>query len=77
MKKLKKILSSSIFLGVLLTAVLENNVNASSFTDSIKEKEYSQSYKNYLQLSDEEKKNVIEPMKYDTGIPAVTSLFKI
>lgn len=72
MKKLKKILSSSIFLGVLLTAVLENNVNASSFTDSIKEKEYSQSYKNYLQLSDEEKKNVIEPMKYDTGIPAVT-----
>ena len=64
MKKLKKILMLFFILNfifyVKVFALNDNNIK-------IKELEYTEQYKEYLNLTDEEKKNVLQPNKYNYG----------
>ena len=60
MKKLVKIMVFTML--ILLTCL---SINSKAVTTDIKRTEYSDKYKEYLNLSDEEKKNVIEPSRYE------------
>lgn len=60
MGKLKKIILINIlFILIILSGVTK--VFANNFADIIKPVEYTEEYKKYLELSDEERKNVIQP----------------
>lgn len=62
MKKLKKIFLI-IFLIFILFLLVDKKVFAS--TNLFQKVEYSEEYKKWLELTDEEKKNVIQPRMYD------------
>ncbi len=64
MKKAKKILIIFLILNILFCV----KVFAVSFDNKeIEEYEYTNAYKKYLQMTDEEKQKVMEPSKYDLG----------
>ena len=67
MKK-KNLLSKFIAMAIIISIILLcfNKVFANTdFNNLIKEAEYSDEYKKWLSLSEEEKKNTLEPIKYD------------
>lgn len=72
MKRLKKILISIVFLNLLLMMLFTNSVKASSINGKIKTKEYSERYKEYLNLPEDKKKNALVPTMYDVGMPVNT-----
>lgn len=65
MKKLKKILNISIILGIVLSISISSNLYAVSYNSGLKEAEYSEDYKKWLSLSNEEKQKTIMPRKYE------------
>ena len=65
MNKLKKSLTVIITLLILLLAVLTKAVYANNVGDLFEKVEYSEEYKNWLELSDEDKEKVMQPRKYD------------
>ena len=62
MKKLKKI---SIILMILISFLIAPKVFAKSNNDEIRKVEYSEDFKRWLKLSDEEKNKTIQPRMYD------------
>jgi C1A family cysteine protease len=73
MKKLKKtfvIIALSISILILLT---NQAVFASSIADMIQSVEYSEEFQEWLELSDEEKENVLQPRMYDILTTQTTS----
>lgn len=72
MKRLKKILISTVFLNIVLMMLFTNSVKASSVSNKITTKEYSERYKEYLNLSEDKRKNALAPAMYDVGIPINT-----
>lgn len=64
MKK-KSIIKILIFLCILLTIIFNIIYVKATKEASIKPVEYSKAYKEWLNLSEEEKKGTIEPQKYD------------
>lgn len=65
MKKLKKI---SIILVILISFLIAPKVFAKSNNDEIRKVEYSEDFKRWLKLSDEEKNKTIQPRMYDVII---------
>ena len=72
MKKLKKLLSVAAILVVTLPVVFTTSSFASNKRISSKDiaklvenENYTEEYKNWLKLSDEEKENTVEPRKYE------------
>lgn len=63
MKRTKKTIST-ILVVLLLSLLINFNVFAST-TDFMQETEFSENFKRWLELSDEEKEKVIMPMAYD------------
>ena len=64
MKKLRKKLIIT-FLLILLIFLTNKGVLASNIADSLEKVEYSEDFKNWLELSEEEKKKVLMPRMYD------------
>ncbi len=63
MKKTNKILIAVIFVVIILTQV---KVYANSISDSIKPMEYAEGFRQYINLSDQEKRNIaVIPRAYD------------
>ena len=65
MKKLKKIFISIFLIIFLLILTLSQDILANNFSDSSEETEYSEEYLKWLELPNDEKKNVIMPRMYD------------
>lgn len=67
-KKLLKIFCIITFL--IITLTIGNNViaNGDNIENLMSKKEYSKEYKEYLELSDEEKKNVLMPRMFDIDV---------
>ena len=63
MKKQKKFLVQVLIF--LLIVLFSCKVFAANIMDSTKEIEFSEEYKKYLELSDEEKEKVVAPRMYD------------
>ncbi len=64
MKKTSKILILFLIINILFSVkVLAVDIN----DIKLKDYEYTEAYKKYLEMSDEEKQNVVEPSKYDLG----------
>ncbi len=62
----KHIRKLTIILFILIFTISFSSVYASNnLQDLLNTVEYSENYKKYLELSDDEKSNVIEPLKYD------------
>lgn len=64
---MKKILIKLFIVGIILSITVfvgQSYANNNSELE-LKETEYSERYQNWLNLSDEEKENTIEPIKYD------------
>lgn len=49
---------------LLVTIILSHNIYAGSFKNDINSVPFSEEYKEWLNLSDEQKQNTIEPNKY-------------
>ena len=60
----KKIIKTIIFICILL-GIIFNILNVKATEETFKPVEYSEAYKKWLKLSEEEKKGKIEPQKYD------------
>ena len=79
MKKTKKSLSSLLKIYIIFIIAVIYTFNYSSFATknsvegTVKAVEYSEKYKKYLNLSDEEKEKVLMPSKYDVTKEAVVS----
>ncbi len=65
MKQLKKSIIITITLVFVLILLINQQVLAKNNTISIQKKEYSEDFKKWLELSDEEKSKVIQPRMYD------------
>lgn len=65
MKKQKKIFITMILLVLMIILFANLNVFASDTSNSEQEVEYSAEYLKWLELSDEEKQNVIKPRMYN------------
>lgn len=65
MKKLKKLFITITVLFLILIMSSNIKVNASSIKDLIQEVEYSEEFKKWLELSDEEKEKTVQPRMYD------------
>ena len=65
MKKLKKSLIIIISLVFILVLLITRQVFASNNQNLIQRKEYSEEFKKWLELSDEEKKKVMQPRPFD------------
>lgn len=63
MKKQRKFFVQILFF--LIIILLSCNVYASDLASNLEIVDVSEDYRNYLELSDEEKKNTMEPRKYD------------
>ena len=63
MKNKRKIVS--LIIVFIITMLISLNVFATEITDLIGTVEYSEEYKNWLKLSDEEKKEVIQPRMFN------------
>ena len=61
-----------VFLLFVLTLLTCSNVFASNSASLFQTVEYSEDFKKYLELSDEEKKNVIIPNLYDVHNSTIT-----
>ena len=68
---MKKKISIMVFVILFATIILTNAVYAVSL--NLEPIEYSEEYKYYLSLSDEEKQNVLEPSRYDVITPKTNS----
>ncbi len=78
MKKQKKIFITFILLFFILILLINQKVFAN--TNLIQKVEYSEDFKKWLELSDEEKKNTIQPRMYDvlpTATPSKNLFYKI
>lgn len=64
MKKITKIITIILLL-FILTLLTTKEVFASNIADSLSRMEYSEEYKNWLKISDEEKKKVMMPSPYN------------
>lgn len=71
MKKLKKLLAITLIFMLFLLANFE--VSASNTSILGKSVKYSEEYQKWLELSDEEKQNVITPRMYDVQYSKTTS----
>lgn len=67
MKKLKKMIVVLILLILLIMFLTTQKVFASNSTNLFEPVEYSDDFKRWLELSDEEKKNVMMPRMYDVS----------
>ena len=65
MSNFKKIFITIIFMLILLLIFANAKTFANNSSDLLKPVEYSEDYKKWLELSDEEKKNVLMPRMYD------------
>ncbi len=65
MKQLKKNIIITITLVFILIILLSQQVLAQTNTISIQKREYSEDFKKWLELSDEEKSKVMQPRMYD------------
>lgn len=65
MKKLKKVFNIITLLVIILIILLGSKVFASNDANSIQKLEYTEDFKKWLELSDEEKKNTIMPRMYE------------
>lgn len=65
MKKLKKVFNIITLLIIILIILLGSKVFASNDANSIQKLEYTEDFKKWLELSDEEKKNTIMPRMYE------------
>lgn len=68
MKKLKNVLITIILLLFVFAVLLNQQVFASIDSNLIKKAEYSEEFKKWLELSEEEKKNKNMPIPYEVGI---------
>ena len=78
MKKLKKIFI--LFISLIFILILLMNQKVFADIDSINKMEYSEEFKRWLELSDEEKENTIQPRMYDlqpTTFVSKNPLYKI
>ncbi len=78
MKKLKKIFI--LFISLIFILILLMNQKVFANIDSINKMEYSEDFKRWLELSDEEKENTIQPRMYDlqpTTFASKNPLYKI
>lgn len=65
MKKLKKTITIITLLSLMLILLVSPKVFATDVANLFQKKEYSEDFKKYLELSDEEKNNTIMPRMYD------------
>lgn len=68
MKKLKKICLILILLAFIIITLTNQKVIATNNENIIQAREYSEDYKEWLKLSDEEKEKVIMPRMYDVKV---------
>lgn len=72
MKKLKKTLTIVILAGLMLVILGNSNVFANN-ADLLEKTEYTEEFKKWLELSDEEKENVIMPRPYEVENTSIKS----
>lgn len=65
MNKLKKIFIGTALISTSLITLTTVTTFASTNKNTIQEVEYTEEFKNWLNLSDEERKNVIQPRMYE------------
>lgn len=65
MKKLKKILNLTLIFAIIMALFLFKSTYAESTSGKLEKVEYSEEFKSWLALSNEEKQNVIMPRIYD------------
>lgn len=73
MNKLKKHFVVIILLFLTLIVLTNQKVCASTTADIVQNDEYSDEFKKWLKLSDEEKKKVMQPRMYDIIVTNITS----
>ena len=73
MKKLKRNFVAIIVLFFMLILLIDQKVFASSIENLVEKVEYTDDFKRWLELSDEEKEKVMQPRMYDVLVTNTTS----